>query len=208
MHHGPFHFHLIFVIPIPPPRSENTAFTILFKRYPPSFEVGHQTGLICLFFFSLPNYESVALRSTSMRTTMVLLSYIHGCVLDADGKGEVTRRQSMVTELGDACRRGMTGLNTREGKEDGRKKLSMRDGFCPLLEWNAWSLLLRLASFGATPWPLSGLGGWGGLGFPCGCHIFRYIGRTRRCHPAIDSGVRAFVSGDFGNVLIARELLV
>lgn len=53
---------------------------------------------------------------------MVLLLYVHGCVRDADGKGEVTRRQSMVTERGNACRRGITRLNVREGKDDPKSR--------------------------------------------------------------------------------------
>ena len=68
--------------------------------------------------------------------------------------------------------------------------------------------LLGLASLGATPRPLSRLWRWSGLGFPSGDYILGDICGTRRSSAAIDSRVRAFVDGDFGNVLIGSELLV
>jgi len=140
---------------------------------------------------------------------MVSLLYIRGSVLDADGKGGVTRRQSMVTERGNTCRRGMTRVNARGGKEGGRKKPSTWNGFS-LLGRSICILLLRLASFGATSRPLSRLGRWSGLGFPASSCIFSGIGGTRRSSPAVDSGVRTFVVVvvDFGNVLIVSKLLV
>jgi hypothetical protein len=79
------------------------------------------------------------------------------------------------------------------------------DGFS-FLGRSVYILLLRLASFGATSRPLSGLRGWSGLRLPGGCvlgHI-RWTGRRG----AIDGGVRTFIGVDFANVLIASELLV
>lgn len=88
-------------------------------------------------------------------------------------KNGVTRQQSMVTGLlGSTRNHGTTGLNIREGSPEEVKKTtikswSMHDRF-PLFGWSVCVLLLRLASFGATPRPLSGLRGWSGLGLPSG----------------------------------------
>ena len=87
------------------------------------------------------------------------------------------------------------------------KRPSMCDGFS-LLRRSVSILLLGLASLGATSRPLSRLWRWSGLGFPGGDCILGDIGGTRRSSAAIDSRVRAFVGGDFGNVLIVSELLV
>jgi len=94
-----------------------------------------------------------------------------------------------------------------KGKRMTVKRPSMCDGFS-LLRRSISMLLLGLASLGATPRSLSRLWRWSGLGFPGGDCILCGIGGTCRSSAAIDSRVRAFVGGDFGNVLIASELLV
>jgi len=87
-----------------------------------------------------------------------------------------------------------------------------------LFGWSIYILLLRLASFGATPRPLPGLRGRSGLGFPSGGgggggggdgRTLGHVGRTRQSGTTVDSGVRTFVGIDFAHgVIVSNELLV
>lgn len=70
-------------------------------------------------------------------------------------------------------------------------------------------LLLRLASFRATSWPLSRRRGWSGLGFSSGGGTLCHGGRTRRGGAVtVDGGVRTFVGVKFASVLVVSQLLV
>jgi len=117
-----------------------------------------------------------------------------------------TRRQSMVTELGNTGRCGTTRVNI--GEETGREgDQSASDRFA-LLGWSVYILLLRLASFGATSRPLSRLRGWSGLRFSGGGgYILSHIGWTRG-GGTVDGGVRAFIGVGFANGLVVSKLLV
>lgn len=114
------------------------------------------------------------------------------------------------------------GLNIRGGSPERRvlkysslkktiKSRSLHDRLS-LFGWRFYVLLLRLASFGATSRPLSGLRGWGslGLGGGGGCTLGHGC-RTGRSG-AIDSRVRTFVGvglwhgrGDIGNLLVHKS---
>jgi hypothetical protein len=120
----------------------------------------------------------------------------------------------MVTGLWNTCGRGTRGLNIREGgspeitvKKTTIKGRSMHDR-CTLFGWSVCILLLRLASFGATPRPLSGLRGRSGLGLPSGGWALGH-GGTRRGGTSIDSGVRTFIGVNFAHGRIGdNDLLV
>jgi len=84
-----------------------------------------------------------------------------------------------------------------------------------LFGWSIYILLLRLASFGATPRPLSGLRGRSGLGFPSGGggggggRTLGHVGRTHRSGTTVDSRVRTFVGADFAHGwIVSNDLLV
>ena len=127
--------------------------------------------------------------------------YIYGSILDADGKVYKT------TEHGDRTREYRQVWYNESGYRRGDEDRSAYDSFA-LLRWSVYVLLLRLASFGATPRPLSRLRGWSGLRFSGGggC-VLGHIGGTRG-GGTVDGGVRPLIGVNFTNGLVVSELLV